>query len=565
MDPACKDVSKTCSSTTEIVAFTSACKFADIHMTTPLFPESHKTEAPSGPVPIAFKEEPDPNGARALIIASPRFESTGETLKPSNPPHPHPHQHNAPSELEPLTTQNKINIIAVIEQEDAQATLTRTLEDPEDLTLRAKDIYPFPGLPLKSSPQPLQRSGLRTQIHVNQFAKIKDRTVGDRETESSYERSRVHMRNFPPTETLDGYCEFKEYAEYRFPIFVRKGFDLDKFDEMMNVYVEDNDALEEVIKAEQKERQHLYQTADGKTRRVKEIEREQQLLIMASKKNPGRQPTLSQAHHHQSLEEEKYNINRELAMIGRELSARAIQGGKIVEKALWWDMDPVGATAFHAEEERKRVAVQRDIPRLLSLQHQAPPEGDPQSDDRMPFPYGPLQCNTLAPAADTITVPAWFGIWEKKKGIKAGVAGEKARFQKLMAVVHDLYAKMKKEEEGGAPQEPESEEKKVWSKEWHEPNKHWPYEKWRKRGGWWACRSGPEASPAERACRVCQPAKRRIAHAKDGVATGSAKNIYDTCMAEIDAAVAEAMKAEKEALRKRIWLQHEEADRRINH
>ncbi|KAI2469950.1 hypothetical protein F4781DRAFT_200467 [Annulohypoxylon bovei var. microspora] len=46
-------------------------------------------------------------------------------------------------------------------------------------------------------------------------------------------------------------------------------------------------------------------------------------------------------------------------------------------------------------------------------------------------------------------------------------------------------------------------EKPKWDKKWHDPHPKWPHTHRALKGGWWKCRSGPDAPKAEAECRMC--------------------------------------------------------------
>jgi len=161
-------------------------------------------------------------------------------------------------------------------------------------------------------------------------------------------------------------------------------------------------------------------------------------------------------------------------------------------------------------------------------------------------PLGLLKQQPNPAIEDACSPPDWFKILEKKGKVKLHANGQKARYQELVSMLSTASWMMNREEEdmdnGAAP-------KKQWTKEWHEPNKFWPYKKWQERGGFWTCRSGPEASVAERRCTVCK-SKRPTPQAKQS--TSSTPSTYKSLMNEIDDAMKVAHEQEAKNLRARI-------------
>lgn len=93
-------------------------------------------------------------------------------------------------------------------------------------------------------------------------------------------------------------------------------------------------------------------------------------------------------------------------------------------------------------------------------------------------------------------------------------------------------------------------ERQTWDKQYHEPNEGWSNSLRRSRGGWWVCRSDPEATQAERECPLChQPSPDSTA-----AQTVSIAEKYQLILAEIEAA--QAKESAQDGLALRFQQQH---------
>ncbi|GAB1318839.1 hypothetical protein MFIFM68171_09049 [Madurella fahalii] len=169
----------------------------------------------------------------------------------------------------------------------------------------------------------------------------------------------------------------------------------------------------------------------------------------------------------------------------------------------------------------------------------------------------------LGPVAHGIltTVPEWFTILDGKGIVELRGLSPIDRFEELINTIGRPPA-------GSSGKQKETTLKQPFAKEYHEPNRAWPLPKWRIRGGWWRCRSGPEASAAEKNCKLCHPVPSRK---KSGsAATTSATpaptrptdaETHEMVMREIEKAMAEAHKRDNVRLRARLQEEQEEKER----
>ncbi|KAL7627635.1 hypothetical protein AAE478_001828 [Parahypoxylon ruwenzoriense] len=115
-----------------------------------------------------------------------------------------------------------------------------------------------------------------------------------------------------------------------------------------------------------------------------------------------------------------------------------------------------------------------------------PSPGMPQSRSTLSgttFPFEPFSS-----PVNEACIPDWFLLLDANQ--KLDLVGDdiKARWVHLLGYI-DTLEKVA--------------QKPVWDKQWHEPSPKWQFSHRREKGGWWKCRSGPDAPEVERQCRRC--------------------------------------------------------------
>ena len=149
------------------------------------------------------------------------------------------------------------------------------------------------------------------------------------------------------------------------------------------------------------------------------------------------------------------------------------------------------------------------------------------------------------------TIPLWFTILDAKGTVKLYGDTPLDRFRELTQSMGNSYA-VAREERRNDESRPN---KDLWPKQFHEPHGAWPNANQRERGGWWACRSGPDASRAERDCQLC--------HAEEPVPSAGrrAAAIHQHITDEIEKAMAEANKRDRLMLKYQLQQEREDVDR----
>ncbi len=97
-----------------------------------------------------------------------------------------------------------------------------------------------------------------------------------------------------------------------------------------------------------------------------------------------------------------------------------------------------------------------------------------------------------------LVIPDWFAVYETIISAAHPSVDREQRFRDLVNKMAALESLARADDDDGRVGQP-------WNKEFHNPNPAWHLETRRVNGGWWRCRSGDDAPPAEKACRQCHP------------------------------------------------------------
>ncbi len=142
----------------------------------------------------------------------------------------------------------------------------------------------------------------------------------------------------------------------------------------------------------------------------------------------------------------------------------------------------------------------------------------------------------LTPTPSAQPCPKWFGLFDIENHIPLRAARPADRFEELINLLGRLETRIYRG----------STVNRAAKRFWHNPNPGWPSELWKKKGGWFRCRSGDEATAAERSCPIC-PAQPEWEEDSDfnGITGTTYQDKYDWLIRKIDKARAEALEADK--------------------
>ncbi|KAH6856721.1 hypothetical protein B0I37DRAFT_81320 [Chaetomium sp. MPI-CAGE-AT-0009] len=152
------------------------------------------------------------------------------------------------------------------------------------------------------------------------------------------------------------------------------------------------------------------------------------------------------------------------------------------------------------------------------------------------------------------SVPEWFVIMEAKKVVPLRGATLLDRFKDLLLLMGTSLNDAREEQwvEESRP------DKHTWNKQYHQPNDAWPNSTRRIRGGWWHCRSDPDAPPPERSCKLCH---REVPVPRAEDQGPSEKERCQRLLENIEAAQAEANKKDRLLLKYQLQQEREDINR----
>jgi hypothetical protein len=186
------------------------------------------------------------------------------------------------------------------------------------------------------------------------------------------------------------------------------------------------------------------------------------------------------------------------------------------------------------------------------------PEPEKQHDplDELPFTLHfdnvfSRGLDEVQPHAEVVleNVPDWFHVLDGKPSLKLRGETPLDRFRHLLR-------RLQKFREAGKEEELIEASRPKWKLklEYHDPHPGWATELRRQKGGWWVCRSGPDAPHQEQYCKLCH----KDGTSKDAVLPQTYTEKYQEILYEVRAAMAEQSK--KDALMFRLELEEHQRD-----
>jgi hypothetical protein len=347
----------------------------------------------------------------------------------------------------------------------------------------------------------------------------------------------------------------------------RLGFDVNWMDKAMDDQAKDWQPFEPIIGRDKQPVLVLLESLRTRAREKKQVETAHQFLsreianLRAARHYDTMEVRLKLGLQRQ-LEARVRGIDSEMAITRRQYEAYLKKAAKSVEGAFTWDYDPnnlIGAAKAANEIEMERRA---EHARLMNMVGWGDYTYDAVYGDRPPGNPDDDEESKWLPAPDA---PRWFVAMDAKAKVGLNAVGVNERYRELITRVArhlQLEKSHKGDPKDNAP-----------LKNWHEKNKAWPYENWRERGGLWFCRSGPEASEAEKACKQCHPPAHRpnqlrskrtmpAAQLQEEKDTMSEAAWCQYAMAEMQKATAEEMEMDKQFVKERMRKEDDELHKR---
>ncbi|KAK3318387.1 hypothetical protein B0H66DRAFT_236057 [Apodospora peruviana] len=399
---------------------------------------------------------------------------------------------------------------------------------------------------------------------------------------------------FPPPERTEDDRQFREHLEESSPKHIGDGFNMDSVWGLVETCSRDSSAYAALTKKDILRSEALQEASNEKLKVSLHLQTQISLLTLSLADKFGTEAAArvkKQLLNH--LEAAKATVDLELAELDQKLRDTAKQAKQTVQNQLLYDFDPATTIAVatrkkaqadkKAEENEKMKLWWHSATPLTVRKEEAKGSGgcvgpNEASLDRASSPDTPDKSPDMPyKIINHVKVPSWFTVLDAKGTVKVVGEGQRARFEDFMSHLQRLHTDMTAEQN-----EPV---KKPSQKEWHDANNAWPYDHWRRHGGWWTCRSGEDASEAERRCRTCHKrsiparssqtrARTRQSAASSGEASQStasqtkwpatATEDYKNLISVIEKAMNEVLEEDKKALKARMKLRPDSQPKQRN-
>jgi hypothetical protein len=351
------------------------------------------------------------------------------------------------------------------------------------------------------------------------------------------------------------------------------GLDLPIVDKCMDRYAEETMVFAETMEEHQDQFDSWQHVITSNEKALKDLDEKRGRVIRDYKQLKSVLPARIPREYLAEIAAAEKVAQRDIAQAQREIRHNIVRGHTMIANHLRWDFDLPEAideaqvkkveneTAQEEHASLMRAARTIGTPYFATGQDNSAVQGVTQQLALVDVKgkgvlkdSQPSRFEGLNSAEDEIisAVPEWFTILDSKGIIRLRARNPRDRLKELLKMIADTSL--------ASTTEQVNPPKKASTKEYHDPNPGWPYIKWRVRGGWWTCRSGPEASRAERKCKLCH--KEEAEAPVPSAAGPSNTDKHKMLMAEVDKAMAEANKRDNMRLRERQQSEDEEKAQR---
>ncbi|KXX80285.1 hypothetical protein MMYC01_203632 [Madurella mycetomatis] len=400
---------------------------------------------------------------------------------------------------------------------------------------------------------------------------------------------------YPPPEMHESNQEFDETYLKATPA---SGFDMAVVEKYISRYAEETTAFAETMEEHQDQYDTWQNVIACKKEELEKLEETRERIIRDSRRLKSILPASIPREYLGRVQTAEDTLMMGLGEAQREVRQNIIRGNAMIADALRWDFDlPAAVGGVRTMKLEKKAAeeaemdvlaaaatigtrlgeedqdgptsaivqqfIQATINEKAKLTTHSNPDVKGKTEPTALPVHTPFKGLSLIAHGIFTTVPEWFTILDGKGIIELRGPSSMERFEELITTIGQPPADSSEKRKETPPERP-------FDKEYHEPNRAWPLPKWRIRGGWWKCRSGPEASPAERRCKLCHPTPsgRKPDSAAAKPATLAPTPIRPTdaemrkrVMEEIEKAMAEAHKRDNVRLKMRLQEEQEEKER----
>ncbi|OTB03303.1 hypothetical protein M426DRAFT_321871 [Hypoxylon sp. CI-4A] len=176
------------------------------------------------------------------------------------------------------------------------------------------------------------------------------------------------------------------------------------------------------------------------------------------------------------------------------------------------------------------------------------PQGSASNQSQNRIPRASMSSDSAQSAPSNLHIPDWFAHIDQLDLQLVGDDTE-ARWKHLLNLMGTLEKQVNQGEE----------KKKAWDKNWHEPSPHWRHPHQQRSGGWWKCGSGPDATMAEKQCKLCHSEP-----PKQSTSAAGPKERLDKIMDAVNEAMKIVAEKDKEEVLKRLRQENKESDEKAS-
>ncbi|KAK4236361.1 hypothetical protein C8A03DRAFT_16977 [Achaetomium macrosporum] len=382
---------------------------------------------------------------------------------------------------------------------------------------------------------------------------------------------------FPQPDMGESNREFDRELEECRPII--QGFDEEFIDAYVSRYAEKTALFESMMEEHHEEFGAIYESFLSIKKSLRDLNDTRESAKSDAELHPPRQPRLTPAKRAMVLAtvaEAEEQLTKQLEAVQHDLHEIIIRGGGMIKHALRQDFGAANAIDEYRTKALQRKEAEEENTELVTSGAMLGLRGsfkeqDSQTrnvilehtqrvvDERMKGfgqPYKPGKFGTLTSNLDTLitTVPEWFILLETKGTVQLHGATALDRYKELIQVLGNTCV-IGRDAQWAVAERP----KKPFTKQYHGPDPGWPNEKQRVVGGWWSCRSGPDASLAENRCKLCHP-RGPSGRTTETVMYPSSAEEHKYILAEIEEAMAEANKRDRLRLKHQLQQDQEDFD-----
>ncbi|KAL2200436.1 hypothetical protein P885DRAFT_27893 [Corynascus similis CBS 632.67] len=390
---------------------------------------------------------------------------------------------------------------------------------------------------------------------------------------------RHYIFQFPPPDMGDHNREFERELEESRPVY--DGFDLDLIDKQVDGYAARTKLVAKVMEAHRAEFDPVNQLFLTNKKELVHLGYERQRAITSEYSVKHRTTPRERARTLATVAQAEAPLLENEKRVKDELKEIIINGRAKIARLLQLDLrTPTTIDEKRARASQRKILEEQDTElgvagAMIGLRGSMEEQSHSTQTAIMRFaqfvalerlkafdekdswrkPDKSLSIEPISNVDTVITVvPDWFTIFDAKGTVDLRSDAPLDRLKELLQIVGTLSINAR-EEEWADELRPN---RHAWNKHYHEPDDAWPNALQRRRGGWWACRSGRDATPAERSCKLCHS---RTPNSQRQIPAPSAKAKCQRILDEIQTAQAEANERDRLMLKHHLQQERDDINR----